>query len=145
MIAQILRVWPVPTGHIGLGAQPTPATAPTVTVDLAQLVSSGWLEAGVKLRSGSSAHAEAEAAVAQDGRVYLGGTAFDTPSGAARSLTLGEVNGWIFWRIDDSDKTLADIRSDYLSSLGEADTEVIDEVSAEAGQTLPDFDEAEES
>ena len=147
MIAQILRIWPVPAGHVGLGTQPSIAPAPTVTVtvDLAELVSSGWLDAGVRLRATAKAYTDAEAAIAQDGRVYIGEAAFDTPSAAARFLTRTEVNGWLFWRIHDSQKTLADVRSGYFSSLGEADAQVIDEVPAEVQLGDPDFDDAEES
>jgi hypothetical protein len=40
--------------------------------------------------------------VKSDGEIAyeVGNTAFPSPSGAARSITKGQVNGWKFWRID---------------------------------------------
>lgn len=34
----------------------------------------------------------------------LGNKVFASPSGAARSLTNNEVNGWVFWRINTDDE-----------------------------------------
>lgn len=123
MIEQMLRIWPAPPGHVGMGGR-APASAPVVSVDVAELISAGWLEAGAKLVALPAGFAGAEAALAQDGRVFIGENAFDTPSGAARSLTGSDVNGWVFWGVDDTSKSLADLRSEYLASLGEADAEV---------------------
>jgi hypothetical protein len=40
--------------------------------------------------------------VKSEGRVAyeLGGAIYSSPSGAAKSLTKAEVNGWRFWKID---------------------------------------------
>ena len=31
----------------------------------------------------------------------VGATNFSTPSAAAKFITKNEVNGWVFWKIDD--------------------------------------------
>ncbi len=126
MIEQILNVWPAPRGHVGFRSKHDVA-APVATVDLAQLVSSGWIDAGAQLTALPAAFAGTQAAVAQDGRVFIGETAHETPSAAARSLTGGNVNGWTFWGVGGTTKTLADLRAEYLASLGEADVDVDDE------------------
>ncbi len=131
---QILDVWPVPAGHVGLVVAPMTQPA-TVSVDIAQLLANGWLEVGAKLRALPTALADREAAVAQDGRVFVDDVAYDTPTGAAKAINGGaEVNGWKFWGVAGTAKTLDDVRSDYLQSLGEADAQVIDEVPPEAEQ-----------
>ncbi|KRF05308.1 hypothetical protein ASH00_13075 [Arthrobacter sp. Soil782] len=135
MIEQILNIWPAPAGHVGLRSHST-APATTVMVDLALLVSSGWLEVGAKLSALSAAYQGAEAAVAQDGRVFVNGVGYDTPTGAARSITQTEVNGWAFWGVVGTTRSLADVRNEYLASLGEADADVVDEVPADAEHSL---------
>jgi hypothetical protein len=131
MIRQILSIWPAPPGHVGLRSH-NPSPAATVMVDVALLVSSGWLDSGMKLNALSTAYGTAEAAVSQDGRIFVHSLPYDTPTGAARSLTGTEVNGWTFWGIEGTSRSLADVRSAYLSSLGEADAEITDEVPVEA-------------
>lgn len=143
LIDQILRVWPVPAGHVGLGAGSSAAPT-TVTVDIARLVAEGWLETGTILRPSYLAAgmrtAEVHAVVGQDGRVFIDDVPYETPSGAGRAVIGGRpVNGWWFWAIADSGKRLYDLRSEYLQSIGESDAEVIDEVPVDAEHQ---FDEA---
>lgn len=130
LIDQILAIWQAPAGHIGLtGAAATPSAA--VSVDVAQLVSSGWLEVGTELttRHPTSKHAGVRASVAQDGRIFIGDAPYDSPSAAAMAVTGTDTNGWWWWVIAGSGKSLQDLRADYLASLGEADANVVDEVS----------------
>lgn len=142
MIDQIIKVWPAPAGHVGLGGDTSIPSAP-VTVDVAQLVSTGWITVGAKLQAAPAVFAGAEASIAQDGRIFVGDVGHDTPTGAATALNASGVytagiNGWVFWRLEGTGKTLADIREEYLASLGEADADVADEVPA--GQAPPPED-----
>ncbi len=139
MLQRILSIWPVPSGHVGLRGHSTGPAEP-VMVDVALLVSSGWLEVGTKLKVQSTTYRTAEAAVAQDGRVFVSGVPYDTPTGAARSLTGTEVNGWVFWAIAGTSRTLADVRNEYLASLGEADAAVADEMLGNAEHLPHDLD-----
>lgn len=120
MIGEILEIWPAPAGHVGLVTRQEKPTS-RATVDLAQLVSSGWLRAGAKLTPTSSAYRDAGVAIAQDGRVFVGDVPYDYPSGAGRAVAGTGVNGWTFWTVAETGKSLADLRDDYLESLGEDD------------------------
>jgi hypothetical protein len=119
----ILKIWPVPAGHVGLPLT-QPSASPSVAVDLAQLVSEGLIEAGAVLRARSATLAGAEAAVGLDGRIFIGDISYDTPSGAAKAIGIaggltGELNGWTFWEVVPTGRSLADIRTEYLERLGE--------------------------
>jgi hypothetical protein len=144
LVEQILNLWPTPAGHVGLigGSGLAPAA---VSVDVAQLVATGWLEPGTRLRCRypGSQHADALALVAQDGRLYVGDVAFQTPSGAASSITGKTANGWWWWVIEGTQTSLQDIRENYVASLGEADAEIADdEPSGSTGQlTLVVYDD----
>lgn len=144
IIGQILDVWPVPEGHVGLLAGEARPAANTVSVDLAQLVESGWLDAGTRLRCRHQTplHADALAVIAQDGRLYVGDVPFDTPSGAATAATGKGANGWWWWVIEGTQTSLQDVRENYLASLGAADAIVTDE-SRESDMPLPFDDEGE--
>lgn len=125
MISQILEIWPVPEGHVGLNPGERRAQA-KVSVDLAELISAGWLEAGSSLTVQRAGYDAVVAAVAQDGRVFVGDSAYDTPSAAARAVLGRHANGWRFWGIDGG-VSLADVRERYLASLGEADVDLAEE------------------
>lgn len=123
LTAAILKIWPVPAGHVGLPAM-QPSASASMSVDVAQLVSEGLIEAGAVLRARSAALAGAEAAVGLDGRIFIGDAPYDTPSGAAKAISIeggltGDINGWTFWEVVPTGKSLADIRTEYLESLGE--------------------------
>jgi hypothetical protein len=119
----ILDIWPVPEGHVGLTVQP--AQADTVSdVDLALLVSEGLIDAGATLVARPEVLKGATAAVGLDGRIFVRDTGYNTPSGAGyavntEGLYKGGINGWRFWKLKDSGKSLWDIRNEYLVSLGE--------------------------
>lgn len=120
MIEQILAVWPAPLGHVGMEVVP-PSPATRASVDIAQLVDAGWLTNGTELVPRQQAHTGMNAVVSKDGRLYIGGTAYDTPSAAAGVAYTGKgaVNGWWFWGVAGTDRRLTDVRADYLASLGE--------------------------
>lgn len=120
LIDQILMIWPAPEGHVGLPTAPPPP-ATRASVDIAQLVDAGWLNAGTRLVPRQIAREGAEAFIAQDGRVYVDDVAYDSPSAAGAVVYSGKggVNGWWFWGIDGTEQRLTDVRADYLASLGE--------------------------
>ncbi|APZ33271.1 DUF262 domain-containing protein [Microbacterium aurum] len=119
LITQIAALWPAPAGHVGLDVPPPPPIT-RASVDVAQLVDAGWLEVGTELDPRLRAVPGAVATVAQDGRLFVDGVAYDTPSAAAAVVytAKGGVNGWWFWGISGTDKRLNDVRADYLASLG---------------------------
>ncbi len=132
LIEEIIAIWPVPAGHVGSQVSGRAATVQTTSdVDIAALVDAGWLTAGQRLvknpNSHKGQHDDAEAIVAQDGRIFVGDTPYDTPTGAAVHYLQKPVNGWWFWAAEGG-KTLVEVRSDYLASIGEADAVVVDEV-----------------
>lgn len=123
LTAAILQVWPVPIGHVGLSASPAAPSA-TGEVDLALLVSEGMIEAGAVLVARPAVLKGITAAVGSDGRVFVGDVGYDTPSAAgaavnAEGLYRGGINGWRFWKLVDTGKSLWDVRNEYRASLGE--------------------------
>lgn len=132
LTASILDVWPVPAGHVGLPVQPSePISAGEV--DVALLVSEGLISAGAILVARPVVLNGATAAVGQDGRIFIDGIGYETPSAAgvaanSEGLYKGGINGWRFWKLADSGKSLWDLRNEYRTSLGE------DSVADEAGE-----------
>lgn len=121
--AAILQVWPVPIGHVGLSTQPDGARA-TGEVDLALLVSEGLIEPGAVLVARPAVLQGATAAVGLDGRVFVGEFGYETPSAAgvavnSAGLYRGGINGWRFWKLAETGKSLWDVRNEYRASLGE--------------------------
>lgn len=136
LIEQILNVWPAPLGHIGMEVAPPPPIT-RASVDIAQLVDAGWLTAGTELVPRQQAHAGMTAVVSKDGRLYIGDTAYDTPSAAAGVAYSGKgaVNGWWFWGVGGTNRRLTDVRAEYLASLGD------DLESADVDETAGDENE----
>ncbi|MBS1906951.1 MAG: DUF262 domain-containing protein [Actinobacteria bacterium] len=120
LIEQILAIWPAPEGHVGQ-LVPAAVTAST-TVDLAQLVSSGWIEPATRIVFTLSGHEGRVADIAQDGRVFLDEVAYDTPSGAGREIASRSVNGWWYWSLATTGQRLSEIRDAYTASMGEDDS-----------------------
>lgn len=121
LVEQIVEVWPVPTDHVGL--QQPAASHTTSNVDIAQLVDSGWIETGTELVPRSSKYKGHSAFVAQDGRLFIDETPYQSPSAAASSLQRSMTNGWWWWVIEKSQKTLAELRTEYIASIGEEELE----------------------
>ena len=142
---QILTIWPVPAGHVGLPDGSTSQPANVANVDVAQLVAAGWIEAGARLRCRhrNSRWDESVAIVSQDGHLYMGDVAFDTPSAAAVAATGKTQNGWWWWALESSGRSLQDVRAEYLASLGE--TEIDEEPEEQAlGDELFEIEEVSE-
>ncbi|KRF31104.1 DUF262 domain-containing protein [Yonghaparkia sp. Soil809] len=119
----ILKIWPVPEGHVSApGVDDEPARVGAV--DLALLVSEGAIAQGAELVARPAVLKGARAAIGLDGRIYVNGHGHDTPSAAgvaanSDGLYKGGINGWRFWKIRDSGKTLWEIRNEFRLSLGE--------------------------
>lgn len=142
LIEDLITIWPVPEGHIG-SALPSraAATQTTADVDIANLVDAGWLSAGQRLVKNSNSHKghhdEAEAVVSQDGRIFVDDVPYDTPTGAAVHLLQKPVNGCWFWATEGG-MTLVEVRSEYLASIGEGDSVLVDEVPDELEHSQDD-------
>lgn len=145
MIDQILQIWPVPDWYTGK-QETVILKAPTMaSVDVAELVASGWIKAGAILRhrNQNPLWLDARAVVSQSGRIFIDDMAYETPSAAAWAATGKPQNGWWWWAVDETGQSLSDVRADYLASMGEGDALVED---SEAEDADDEFDaEGEES
>lgn len=124
LTASLLDVWPVPEGHVGIGAIDQPTMSPAVETDLALLVSEGLIQPGTVLVARPAVLEGFTAAVGQDGRIFIGDVGYDTPSAAgvaanAEGLYKGGINGWRFWKIAETGVSLWAIRNEYRASIGE--------------------------
>lgn len=76
-----------------------PSTKPSKTVTVADLVSSGLLQAGHALFL-SQAGKEAEGSVTADGEIIVRGVSYKSPSRAAKTVLEGQAsNGWMTWKV----------------------------------------------
>jgi hypothetical protein len=120
MAEDVIEIWPVPDGHVGVKSNSESSVGTSVTV--ADLVHAGMLEPGQLLYSRRLIHAGRHASVGSDGRIYFDEQAFMTPSGAAKALS-GSVSeaGWWFWLVDvDGERSLSDLRREYLEAFNES-------------------------
>jgi hypothetical protein len=155
LAASILKVWPAPAGHLGLATQPASLEASGV-VDLALLVSEGLIQPGTVLVARPAVLNGATAAVGIDGRVFVVDVGYDTPSAAGVAANSagqyrGGINGWRFWKIQGSGKSLWDVRNEYRARLGEddggdelgEDAEESEQIEAElvAAESADEFDD----
>ncbi|WP_346006808.1 DUF4268 domain-containing protein [Janibacter terrae] len=111
LIDVLLRVWPVPSGHIGKVVDPQ--TKAGDWVELKHLVEGGLLEVGDTLAATHRDFVGREAVIGEDCLIHLNGKVFDTPSGAARHLRQRATNGWYFWSVADG-RRLRDVRQEFL-------------------------------
>lgn len=118
LIEEILTIWPVPEGCAVTDHVSTP-NAPSSTATMSDLLASGVLPAGTLLR-----HAPQNprwngvtAVVTGNGRITLNGTSYSSPSSAARvAAGSNSENGWIWWVVEGTGQTLAEVREQYLAS-----------------------------
>lgn len=76
-----------------------PSSKPNKPVTVADLVSSGLLQAGHALFL-SQAGKEAEGSVTADGEIIVRGVSFKSPSAAAKFVLEGQAsNGWMTWKV----------------------------------------------
>jgi alkylated DNA nucleotide flippase Atl1 len=111
LVEELLRIWYVPAGHIGVVVNPEVKEAQWVEVK--HLVIAGLLTPGARLVPRPGKWASAEALVRADGLLEIDNKTFDSPSGAANHLRGSATNGWYFWRLEDG-RTLRDVRTAYL-------------------------------
>jgi hypothetical protein len=115
LIDAILKIWPVPGGHVGYSAAPTASNE--VSVGLLDLLSEGFLTSGQTLHSRGK-HGTATATVLADGSLQVGDNIYDTPSGATKAALGRTTNGWWFWLTDRNQGTcLRDLRADYAAKF----------------------------
>ena len=139
MAAAIIEIWPVPVGHkSGFGKS---EDRPRQRVGLADLIGAGLLEPGTTVYARRKAHSDRTATILPDGRVDVDGEVFDTPSGAARSISGKSENGWWFFLLDPSSRrSLSDLFQEYVDQTSaDVDEEVVDE-----GEGLVGEDDDEE-
>lgn len=111
MIDVLLRVWPVPEGHLGQVVDPQSKAGDWV--ELKHLVEGGLLQVGDTLTATHRDFVGREAEIGDDLRIHLDGKTFDTPSGAAKHLRRRATNGWYFWAVADG-RRLRDVRQEFL-------------------------------
>lgn len=94
---------------------PVPSNKPNKTVTVADLVSSGLLQAGHALFL-SQAGKEAEGSVTADGEIIVRGVSYKSPStAAAKALELQSSNGWTTWKVgSQSGPPLDTLRPQWL-------------------------------
>ncbi|GAA2071748.1 hypothetical protein [Actinomadura alba] len=97
------------------GEPPRPSRT-HVGVKLADLLNTGLLSPGATLIDAQQG-GDSVAVVLDDGRIFLNGETYDTPSGAGKALAESSVNGWEYWSADTPDglRTLASLRDEYLA------------------------------
>jgi hypothetical protein len=120
MTEDVIDIWPVPEGHVGVKSNS--ASSAITSVNVADLVHAGLLEPGQHLYSRRLIHAGRHASVGADGRIFLDDQIFVTPSAAAKALS-GSVSeaGWWFWLVGaDGERSLSDIRREYLEGFNES-------------------------
>lgn len=127
LIDQILQIWPVPEGHkSGFGVA---VVTPGRRVQVADLMGAGLIEAGAVLTARPKAFHDATAVILADGRIEVGGEAFTSPTGAARSISGTTRNGWSFFYVDVASKrTLSSLWHEYVEQMDlEADDAEVDD------------------
>jgi hypothetical protein len=124
MADSITSIWPVPGGHKSGFNRGTLRVRKRVT--LVDLISGGFLQAGMTLLPRRKAFAERSATLLADGRIDVDGTAYPYPKEAATAIAGRRVGGWGFFIADPATgRTLRAIRRDYESQLA-GDVEVDD-------------------
>ncbi|MDQ3485935.1 MAG: DUF1524 domain-containing protein, partial [Actinomycetota bacterium] len=133
LIGAIVSIWPVPEGHKSTFAKTD--DRPREKVDVAALIGAGLIEPGATLWARRKAKSDRTATVLPDGRIDVDGTAFQTPSGAAKHVSGKGENGWWYFLVDPaSRRSLSDLFHEYVDQTS-AD---VDE--SEAGEDDEDDD-----
>ncbi|MBA2725384.1 MAG: DUF1524 domain-containing protein [Actinobacteria bacterium] len=127
LIDSALEIWPVPEGH--RSAHGAADSRPRQRIGLADLIAAGLLEPGVTVYARRRAHGDRIATILPDGRLDVDGQQFDTPSGAARSISGHSENGWWFFLLSPgSRRTLSDLFEAYVDqTAAQVDEEPGDE------------------
>lgn len=113
LINVLLRVWPVPEGHLGQVVDPQ--TKAGEWVEPRHLIEAGLLVPGDRLVATHRDFKGREAILAADGAVELDGKRFRSLSAAAYWLRKRATNGWYFWALADG-RRLRDVRAEFQNS-----------------------------
>lgn len=116
LIDTLLRIWPVPDGHLGKVVDPQ--TKAGDWVELRHLIEGGMLEAGDSIAATHRDHKGREATLAADGTILLDGKRYASPSAAGFALTQKATNGWYFWAVRDG-RRLRDVRAQFQNAMPE--------------------------
>jgi Protein of unknown function DUF262/Protein of unknown function (DUF1524)/Restriction Enzyme Adenine Methylase Associated len=127
LISSILEIWRVPIGHVGEARGEIERAVSRVA--LADLVRAGLVPPGTTLYARPQSQAGKTCLVSDDGRLFVNGEPFDTLSAAARAVTGSQSEaGWWFWLMDaGSDRSLSDVRREYLEGFEDSVAEIPDE------------------
>ncbi|GAA2543029.1 DUF262 domain-containing protein [Microbacterium mitrae] len=117
LVELVLGIWPVPDGHVGRVAEVRTRPTTLSGVYVHHLVNSGLLPAGSRLRSRfqDPQHTDALAIVLEDGSLQVGDAVADSPSGAAQRATGRPANGWWWWVLEGTNRSLSEVRAEYLA------------------------------
>lgn len=117
LIDDIVAIWPVPPDNTGLRVGPTTTE---VYIGIPDLIAAGYLTAGQKLYARPSEYSGRHCSVTDDGWLKVGRERSWSPTGAARALGMGRVNGWQFWQTEpDGGERLSDLRDRYADERGQ--------------------------
>lgn len=120
LIETMLRVWPVPDGHLGRVLDPQTKSGDWVT--LQHLIQAGFLTVGQVLSATHRDFKGVDAVLTSDGSIELGGRLYSSPSAAAMSLRKHSTNGWYFWAVADG-RRLRDVRTDFQNAVPDHEPE----------------------
>ncbi len=133
MIKAILAIWPVPEGHKSAFAKAD--ERPRQKIDVAALIAAGLIDPGATLWARRKAHNHRTAIVLPDGRIDVDGSAFQTPSGAAKHISGKGENGWWYFLVDPTSRR----------SLSDCFHEYVDQTSADVDESeVTDNDEGDD-
>ncbi|MCL1801652.1 MAG: DUF1524 domain-containing protein, partial [Promicromonosporaceae bacterium] len=127
---KIAEIWPVPKYHTGIadqvqvGLRRNTGTAlrSRSSVRVKDLIEAGFLVPDSRLEPTWGGEKIRSAMVLADGDFEVDGGVYNSPSAAGKAALKptgrrGENNGWTFWRVASTGRTLDDLRSEYLASL----------------------------
>jgi hypothetical protein len=135
LVQDVLSVWPVPPGHKSAFAAAEERTRQKV--GLADLIGAGLLEPGSVVYARQKGHSGRTATVLPDGRLDVDGRVFESPSGAARSITGKSVNGWWFFVVSPgSRRSFTDLFQEYVDQTS-ADVDQGEEIEQEEEEDSP--------
>ena len=106
----LLRVWPVPPGHVGEVIDPHQKAQGWIQIK--DLVGANLLAPGSVLTPRQGQWEAHTATVTADGLLEVDGKVFESPSGAGKHVKGGATNGWYFWRLSDG-RRLVDVRAAF--------------------------------
>lgn len=111
---EILKVWPVPDGHVGTVVDPLAKTSGWVL--LSHLLDAGLLSPGTVLAGRGAADGSLTAVVTEVGTLIVDGKEFETPSAAAKyAKNVKSSNGWNYWTLPDG-RSLSVVKREFTGA-----------------------------